>query len=98
MQATRLLERSRLGGQDQVARKDAFARSAKERQEYELNNLADYFKTPGMRLGVFYPTHHLMPSSGISDATAPVLSMIHALSRSSVSTSGHAAIQALTAF
>jgi hypothetical protein len=25
-----------------------------------MNKLADYFKTSGMRLGVFYPTHHLI--------------------------------------
>lgn len=25
-----------------------------------MNNLVDYFKKSGMKLGVFYPTHHLM--------------------------------------
>jgi hypothetical protein len=30
------------------------------REEHEMNSLAAYFKTSGMTLGVFYPTHHLI--------------------------------------
>jgi hypothetical protein len=54
------LEDSRLGVENYVARKDAVARFVEVRHDHELKNLVDYFERSGVRLGVFYPTDHLI--------------------------------------